>query len=270
MEPMANKLWKHLKLYWYLVKFSAMLETEYRFSFVLKILVEITFFSATLTSFSVLFANVSQIVGWNKYEIMVLYGLNMVFSETLLGIAFIFNLRDLPNKIVKGDLDLILVKPVNALFAATLWRPYFASLPSLMAGIVVMMLGFSLGHLPFNLINLFPFALIFLCGLVIAYSLGVIISCLSFWFMNAEPLPYLAQQFIFLAVRPYEIFGGIWRYIFLLIIPIAFMVSFPAKTLMGQFEWWWIFSGIIITIIFVYLCRLIWRKGLLIYESASS
>lgn len=266
---MANNLFRHLKLYFHLVKFAAMLETEYRFSFLLEILVEVAFFVATLASYSVIFTHVPTIAGWNRYQIMVLYGLNMILSETILGFVFIFNLRELPHKIVRGELDLILTKPVNSLFAATLWRPYFASIPSSLSGLVLTLYGYHQGHLPFHLSHFFLFILFFSCGHILAYSIGTIISCLSFWFNNAEPLPYLAQQFIFLAKHPYDIYQGIWRLIFLVVIPTAFMLSFPTQALFGQLSAYWLLPAIILAVGFLKLTSFVWAMGLKVYESAS-
>jgi len=266
---MVNNFIRYLRLYWHLIKISAMLETEYRLSFVLEIIVEIAFFVATIVSFSVIFSNISDLAGWSRYQIMVLYGLNMAFSEIVLGVAFIYNLRQLPYKIIKGELDIILTKPVSSLFAATLWRPYFACIPSMLVGLLVAIVGLSRGNINLTIPSILLFSILMLNGCMIAYSVGTIISCLSFWFLNAEPLPFLAQQFIFLAKQPYDIYHGVWRFIFLIIIPTGFMLSFPVKVLMGQFVWWWPILSSGLAVIFLILTNIIWSQGLKTYESAS-
>jgi ABC-2 type transport system permease protein len=266
---MVNEVVRHIKLYAHLMRLSAMMETEYRFSFLLEVLVEIAFFLATIVSFQVIFANVSEIAGWDRYHIAVLYGINMVFSEIILGLVFIFNLRELPHKIIRGQIDIILTRPVNSLFAATLWRPYFAFIPSAAAGIVLAAWGFIRGNIEFLPLNVIPFSLFFISGLIIAYSVGTMISCLSFWFKNAEPLPYLAQQFIFIAKHPFDVYRGIWRVIFMVVIPTAFMVTFPTRALVGNISLFWIVPSLLLAFIFLSLTRLVWSYGLKSYESAS-
>ena len=246
------------------------LETTYRMSFLLEIVVEVGYFIVTVVGMRVLFWNIKSVAGWGIYEIMVLYGLNMVFSEIILGMVFIFNLRKLPEKIADGELDLILIKPLNSQFVVSLWRPYFALVPSMLAGVIMMIFGFKLGNLVFNWFNLFPFIIIFGCGLVMAYSVGMMITTLSMWLIQATPLPMLAEEFLFMAKQPFSIYGGVWKFVFLVILPLAFMVSFPTQVLLGELVWWWIPMALVLAVVFLKISNLFWNFALKSYSSASS
>lgn len=263
-------MFRYLKIYQKLIKFSAIRETTYRASFFLEILVEALYLVVSLVGIRVIFWNIKEVAGWNFYQMLVLLGVSGLFSEIVLGMAFIFNLRRLPEKIANGELDLVLTKPFNSQFAVSLWHPYFALIPSLIPGLALIFLGFNLGGFSFKPIYLFPFLIIFSSGLVIAYSLGMMVTTLSFWFINATPLPNLAEEIFRLSGRPFSIFNGVWRIFFLLFVPVAFMVSFPAKTLMGDFVWWWVPVSIFLAIIFLWLSSVLWRFGLKRYSSASS
>ncbi|MBU4210060.1 ABC-2 family transporter protein [Patescibacteria group bacterium] len=265
-----KKIKRYLKIYWKLIKFSATLETTYRMSFLLEIIVEVGYFVVTVMGMKVLFWNIKTMAGWNLYEIMVLYGLNMIFAEIVLGVAFIFNLRGLPEKIANGELDLILIKPLNSQFMVSLWRPYFALIPSMLAGVIMMVFGFKLGNLVFNWLSLFPFMIIFGCGLVVAYSVGMMVVTLSMWLVQATPLPMLAQKFLFMAKEPFSIYGGAWRFVFLVILPLAFMVSFPTQVLLGELVWWWIPMGLVMAVVFLKMSNVFWNFALKSYSSASS
>ncbi len=267
---MVNNISRYLKIWFKMAGVSMQLETEYRSSFILEILVEIGFFVVTLINIAVIYSNVPLVVGWTKWEAMILMGMYMVFSEIVLGLAFIFNLRTLPDKITKGDLDLILLKPIDSQFQVSLWRPYFASFPSLLSGIVVIFVGFAQSQIRFNIIQFLTFILIFLCGLLIAYSLGIIISSLVFWFINADSLPDLAEEVIFLSGRPSGVFPGFWRYLFLLIIPVIIMVSLPVEVLTGKQSVLWLPFAVIMAAIFLFLSRRFWLFALRHYSSASS
>lgn len=267
---MVNNIKHYCRLYWHLIKFSAQMETEYRGSFVLEILVEVAFFAATIAGLMVVFSNINELAGWGKYQLLILMGINQIFAEIVLGASFILNLRELPFKIAQGSLDGILTKPVNSQFVVSLWRPYFASIPSLIAGILVICWSFIHGGISFSPWVLVPFVLIFLSGIVIAYSLGMIISTLSVWLINATPLPFLAQQVIFLARNPYSVFSGLWRVIFLVFVPLAFMVSFPAQSLLGQLVWWWVPVAFLLAALFLKVSNIFWLFALRHYSSASS
>lgn len=267
---MGTNIVRYIKLWWKLMKFSATLEMEYRFSFLLEIFVECAFFFVSMVSLRVIYWNVTEIAGWHYNELLMLYGINMVFSEITLGLAFIYNLRELPTKIAQGNLDLILTKPINSQFAVSLWRPYFAMFPSLLSGVIIAVIGFRNTGIPFNPFALIPFFIVFGAGLVMAYSLGMIVSTLSMWFTNAQPLPMLAQQFIFLSKHPYSVYSGTWKIIFLTIVPVGFMVSIPSSILLGKLQWWWMPSSVLLAGLFLYASHLVWNQALKTYSSASS
>lgn len=261
---------KHLRIYWQLIKFAAIRETTYRASFFLMIAVETLYLAVSLVGIRVIFWNIKEVAGWNFHQMLVLLGVTGLFAEILLGLAYVFNLRRLPGKIGDGELDLVLTKPLNSQFVVSLWAPYFTLVPSLIPSFILIYLGFKLGGFIFNPLYLLPFMIIFISGLLIAYSLGMLITTFSFWLTKATPLPSLAEEIIFLSSRPYSIFSGVWKVFFLIFIPVAFMVSFPAQTLMGDFRWWWLFLSVILAVFFLWLSKVFWQFGLKHYSSASS
>ncbi len=252
------------------MKFALSLETEYRFSFLLEIFVEIAYFAVTILSIRIIYWNIPEIAGWGYYELLVLLGVNMLFFETLLGVSFIFNLRKLPSVISEGGLDLVLMKPLNSQFAVSLWRPYFAMLPSILAGMVTVYVGFTRGGLVFDIVRLPVFLFMLICGLVMGYSVGMVISTLSMWFINATPLPSLAESTLFMAKNPHSVFSGAWKIIFMTVLPIAFMVSFPSSVLLGDLQIWWLPASFVLAVVFLKSSNLFWNFALKKYSSASS
>jgi ABC-2 type transport system permease protein len=261
---------RYLRIYIQLIKFAFMWETTYRWSFLLEIGVEVGYFAVSLLGIKVLYANVTSLAGWSYYQLLVLAGLSMVFSEVLLGLVFIFNLRRLPIKIADGELDLVLVRPINSQFAVSLWQPYFALVPSLVSGVIVVVYAFRAGGLSFNWWAIAPFLVVFISGWVMAYAVSMMVTTLAFWWVNASPLADLAQEVMQMSGRPYQIFSGWWRYIFLWLVPLAFMVTFPAQILLGQAQGWWVPAAVGLAGIFLYTSHKFWSLGLKHYSSASS
>ena len=194
----------------------------------------------------------------------------MIFFETILGLTFVYNLRDLPHKIRQGGLDLILSKPINSQFAVSLWRPYFAMLPSILVGIITVYIGFRDGGMILNPLMLLPFVFLFVCGIVMAYSFGMVVSTLTMWLISAGRLPDFAEQLLSMARNPYSFFTGVWRIIFLTVLPISFMVSFPAQALMNDLSLWWFPSAFILAALFLVFSNVFWKFALRKYSSASS
>jgi len=270
MKHLVTKIKRYLRVYWHLVKFSAMTETTYRFGFFLEMFVETAYIIASVLSIRVLYWNIQEIAGWDVNEMLVLMGVNALFSEIVLGLFFIHNLRNLPGKIMLGELDLVLTKPLNSQFSVSMWRPYFALVPSCIPGIALIFWGFARGNLPFNLINLLPFALLFVFGGIIAYSIGMLISTLTMWFINAHPIPQIAENILFMAKVPLSVYNGFWKILFLTVIPIVFMVSLPSSALLGDIRWFWIPTSLLIAIVFIKSSNIFWNFALKKYTSASS
>ena len=270
MALMATKIIKYLRIYWKLIKFAAIADTTYRTSFFMMILVEALYIFVVFLSIKVIYSNIVTLAGWDYYRMIIFTGVYSIFSELLLGVVFIHNLRNLPSKVVNGELDLILTKPIDSQFAVSLWRPYFALLPSLIPGLLAIVWGIKNTGITFNVWSIPPFLFLFFCGQIIAYSIGLMISTLSFFLIGADPLPNLAEEILFMAGKPYSIYFGFWRIIFLAIIPLAFMVNFPARALLGETQLWWFPAAIILSIIFFKLSRVFWNFSLKRYTIASS
>jgi ABC-2 family transporter protein len=94
---------------------SAIADLEYRLNIVVKVLTDFVWYAAQLSVFEVLFQNVGPIAGWNL-------GSTRVFMAVLFVVDSIWmlllseNLDKLSDRVRKGELDLLLTKPVNSQF----------------------------------------------------------------------------------------------------------------------------------------------------------
>lgn len=253
-----------------LMKFAALLDLEYRWSFFVQICVELLYFSITLLSIKVVYSNIASVAGWNYNSMLILMGVNMIFSEILLGIAFIYNFRRLPAKILSGEVDLVLIKPLNSQFTLSLAKPYFALFPGVLAGIIIVLVGVRNEHIIIHILPLIFSLILLTCGLIIGYGISSIICTLSFWLVNTQPLPYLAEQVSYMARNPHSVYTGGWKILFAFFIPVSFMVSIPTRALMGYIEWWWIPAAILLASIFLTASAKFWNFALKNYTSASS
>ena len=184
---------KYLKIYAKLFKFSIIRETTYHLSFIISILVELGYIAVLIVFFKVIYANIPTIAGWTYYEMLFMLGLNVISSELLLGLTYIFNLKTLPSEIVDGSLDLKLLKPINPLFHVSFARPFFISLIACLPGVYLMIYSAEFLMSNISLLNLMLGSIIFIAGFIIGYSILVIFSSLSFRFLNATTLAAIAE-----------------------------------------------------------------------------
>lgn len=261
---------KYLKIYWYFLKFSLIRATTYRASFFIEFFLEIGYSVVLIIFFNIIYSNVNNIAGWNYHETMFLLGLTTIFSEIFLCSVMIFNLNNLPKKILDGEIDFDLTKPLNKLFKLSLGDIYIAGFPAIIPGIYLII--FSLPHLntEISLFKILVILLMLLSGFILAYSIAVIMSSFCFVFLNGRYFPRIATDIILYSGRPHTIFFGVLKILFTYLIPVAFMISIPARTFLTNVDIKVLFESFSLAFVFFILAIFTWKHFITKYESASS
>lgn len=267
----ARNVIKYLKVYRTLFKYSLIDATTYKVSFFIELFVELGYDTAFVIFFAVIFGNVHQIAGWSYNEILFLAGLNIVTSEWLLGLVMIFGLWQLPDNIKNGDVDIALLKPINSLFNLSLSKPYFTSIISVIPGFLLMFFAATRMHLGFNPFNILLGTVLVICGLIIGYSVFVIVASLSFRFTGASTLPRVGEKLIVdYKSNPLSAYQGALRAIMLFVVPAVFVSSVPASTILRGPDYPYVIWGIVLAAVFLTLAIKIWNTMINYYSSASS
>ena len=114
-------------------KASLIADLEYRANFFSRILTDIFWYVAQVVTFEVLYQHTDKIGDWNVYQMRVFLGLLFVIDAFYM-IIIHENLEGLSEKVRKGDLDLLLAKPINSQFMITLQKANTAIFGNLMIG----------------------------------------------------------------------------------------------------------------------------------------
>jgi ABC-2 type transport system permease protein len=262
---------KYLKIYIAFLKFSIIFSTTYRFSFIIQLFVEFGYQAVVIFFFRIIYGNVQSIAGWSYYEILFFLGLNVITSEILLAICYIRNLDELPYQISRGNIDMALTKPINTLFNLSLSKPYFSAITSSISGVFLMIYSFSKLNLPLSIANFLQGVLLLSCGFIIAYSILVIFSSLSFVFINTTKIPEIAENIIVnYKENPHQVYQGIVRIIFFYIFPVVFLTSIPATAFLQGVGLNYIALALSLAAIFLFLAIKLWDNMIKHYSSASS
>lgn len=252
-----KNLKRYLKIYWILFRQQAMVSTMYRFGFAIEILVELLYAMTRIVFVGALYFNTKSIAGWSFYQMIFLMGINTISSELILGAVTILNLRELGETIKNGTLDLILTKPVNSLFMLSLSKPYFTSIIACIPGIFLVVFSMSRMDQHVSFLALLCGILIFMAGIIIAYSLLVIITSFNFLFINATTLIKIAETIILnYKINPHDVYTGLLKIVFWLIIPVVFMSSVPAKVMFSgvRLDWLALSWGLAVVLLFTSIC----------------
>lgn len=272
MWPSAlENLKHHLRVYRKITSMQMQVNTQYRWSFFLELIVELGYVLIYLLFYKIVYGQVQTVGGWSYYQMLLLSGLAIMSTELSYALFLVYNVWRLPAKIKDGDVDFVLLKPVSSLFILTGSVIYHTALIGALSGLGLFIVAFIHLGLKISLATLLSFIIIYLSGLCIIYCLFVMFSSLSFVFLNSESLPNLVDNLVNSNLgRPQQMYFGLLKWTFFLIIPIVYAASIPATVLIHGLKAKYLLTPIVIASIFLWLTVKLWRKMLLKYSSASS
>lgn len=259
---------KYFSLLGSFFKASLMSELEFRFNIAARIVTDILWYAAQLSVFEVLFRHTNDIKGWSLPETRVFMGL-LFITDALYMLFFSENLDRLGEKVRKGDLDLLLVKPVNAQWMLSFQKISVAYLGNLL--IAAAWLVYALNQVAdFQWVRLFWLFLTVPIGLSLVYSIRFMTSATALFFTRADAINYIWYQVYRLGTRPHAIYPDILRYAVLTLIPIAFLASVPAEIILGKGRPEILILGVALSLLLLQASSWFWNRGLRSYSSASS
>lgn len=256
-----------LSIYKKFVTTSVAVETSFRTSFILLILMDICFFSSVILSVDIIFDHVDYIGPWSKdqmlffmsYMLMIDNLHMMIFSQSFW--EFSFNLR-------MGQMDYIILKPASTIFSVFFRHFRLSSCfntPLFLGALLYFGSKLQFSFLTWCLIPIF---------LILSMTLLVLIefclSALMFWMIEGNGINFLRMQLQQLGRWPHFIYQSLARKVFIFFIPVLAVGSSPVHIILDQPIWWLTCWMILAIIIFYFFLRFIWNLGLKQYESASS
>ena len=269
MKDLVDNINKYIKIWIALFSNSLTRDMEFKSNFIGGIIVDFVYYGMHLFFFSIIFSYVDSLLEFTKDDVIIFLVITFL-TDTFYMLFFSGNLMKINQLIVKGDLDFFLLRPINSQFLISFRYVKSYTLLS------VLILGFLLIKLIFEstrditFYNFIFFNFSFSMGLIIWASIDFCISCLSFWFKNFSTGGWLSHQLLKFSQRPDTIYTGWLRKSLFTFLPMAFITSVPTRTLLYGPSKNYLLGQILITLFFLFLTRLIWKKGLEKYESASS
>ncbi len=262
---------RYLEIYGIMLRNSLIREMSFKANFVLWMLVELLWFLGQIVFFSIIFGSVNRIGDWSKWQVVLLVGTHQMIAQLFQAFFFV-NLSNIPELVRTGKLDSLLVLPVDSQFAVSTKQFGLDSVVNAMLGAAVVI--FSLVQLrvvPTPLeIGLYLIAIAF--GIVIHYSIMLVLAAVSFWIVRAQGLVYGYFNFLNIARYPDVIYPWFFRLVFSWFIPVIIVANIPARLLvksLGQpLE---LIGHLTLAAGFAFLVsRIFWRFALRHYSSASS
>ncbi|MCC7519250.1 MAG: ABC-2 family transporter protein [Verrucomicrobiae bacterium] len=260
---------RYLRLAFALFRYSLAREMMFKANFLLWIVVEIAWLGLQLALVEVIFAHVTEVAGWTKYEMVMLVGTSHLVQQ-IFQVAFLVNLIEFPENVRTGKLDFALLQPASPQFLVSIRKYDPGSVVNCAIGVAfVAWAAWKLGLRPAPW-QLGLYALMVLNGVFLHYALMLMIVTLAFWIVRAQGLVYGYYNLFNIARMPREAFRGAAKVLFTWVLPMLVVANFPAQVLargvIGSGATW-IF---LLTLAFLALARVWFRFGLRFYTSASS
>ena len=217
--------------------------------------------------------------GWGKYEFFVFFATALLINSVIEAL-FMTNADELSDLIRTGDLDFVLLKPMDTQFLVSVRRIEWSALGNLVLGLGLLVCGLvRLDYAPGPAqIVLYPFYLA--CGVVIYYSLMFAMAATSIWMGRNLTLLDFWFYVTILARYPMEIYSGRLgtplRRTFTFVIPVLVVVNVPARLLLRPLmpespgDWLLPAYTVVATVACVAASRWVFQRALASYRSASS
>jgi len=192
--------------------------------------------SVNLIFILVIFSKIPAIKGWTRDEVLFIYGFFLMPFGLYSG--FLNHLFDVPEKyVLQGELDRILVRPLNAWFQVVVETMNPELLVGTLAGIVIMIYSGRSMHLDPTWWDL-PIALVLVLGATLIYA-GVytFLASLGFWTegnIGLMPMVYNLSNY---GRYPMTVYRGPIRFILTWVLPFAFVGFYPSSLLMHRYEY---------------------------------
>jgi ABC-2 type transport system permease protein len=108
------------------------------------------------------------------------------------------------------------------------------------------------------------------CGLLLVYSLLLVLSTLSFWFVRVENLLAIFWSFLDAGRFPVDLYPGWLRVTLSTVVPIGIAVTVPAQAIAGRLDWIGFGAMLGGTVVTFFFAGWFWRRGLRSYTGASA
>jgi ABC-2 type transport system permease protein len=249
-------------------KASLISDLEYRANFFSRILTDVFWYVAQVLTFEVLYLHTKKIGDWHLKEMRVFLGLLFVIDACYM--IFIHeNLDNINQKVSKGELDMLLSKPINSQFMVSFQKANTAIFGNFILGaswLIYALVG--LDH--FHYFKLLWLIVLIPCSLSVIYTMRFIFCATAVIFTKSESLQFLWWNFYRLGMRPDSMYSKWLKIILLTIVPVGVIVSVPARIILDPPNVFYMIYPFILAPILIWFSTIFWKFSLKYYSSASS
>jgi ABC-2 type transport system permease protein len=272
-EPVLATFGKYVRLLGHLARYTLNRELAFRGNFLVKVSVEVLWLGILIAFYRTVFARTSHVANWSEPDYFFFVGCFFALNG-LIETLFLENCNEFAELVRTGDLDFLLLRPIDEQFLITLRRIDWGTAPNVLMGAAVMVFALVQKGWEFDLVRVAAFFVTLACGTAIAYSFMLVLTSFSVWMVRNQSLLEMWWLFSSLARYPKEIFAGRWAEplgnFFTYIVPILVVSNVPANVMVRVLDPSMVALTIAAAVVLIWLSRRFFQYALRSYRSASS
>jgi len=210
----------------------------------------------------------STVYGWTRSEIILMTALYAVFIG-IYHTIFSKNFERFSEIIHKGQLDGVLLKPIDSQFFLSLWVINYLTILRIIFGAALSIYMMRTMSLTISVLDTLFFMLLFICGLITVYSIWYIVITLTIWFSNLTNLVDFLYNVTNIVRYPSETITHAGNVFLFVLIPLMFVLNVPVKVFLHKTTTGDVFGLLIFTLVFFFISRFFWKFALRFYTSVS-
>lgn len=259
---------RYLRIYGLLLKLNLSSLLAYRANLINSAIATVGWGIVSIIIMYLLTFRTSSVYGWKPYELILASGMYSI----LIGVFHMFfsrNFEQFSRTIHLGQLDSILLKPLDTQFTTSMWIFRFTNGFRVLFGVIFVGFMIHAYHLSLSFMQVLLFVILFASSLMLLYAIWFTVSTLTVWFTNLSNVIDFLYTVSNLGRYPPEMLehtNNVFLYIFL---PLSLVATVPTKVLLQKVS---ISEGLLLfgcaTILF-YFSRKFWQFALRFYTSAS-
>lgn len=260
----------YLTIYKKLLTLNLSLFLSYRTNFVGSMISSLCWGLFEIVVILLLTTQTDSVYGWSRGELLLLSSTYVIFIG-IFNCFFAANFEQLPRLILYGELDYILLKPLDSQFTISLGRMRFNALVRLILGLGLLfyVMVVKLNY-PINPVKIILYFVLLSLSLLIVYSTWLVVTTLLIWSPKLHNLIDLLYSLNTLSRFPQEMYREIFTFFFFFVLPFTYVTFTPTKLLLQKITYLDLLSLLFSILLFLWLSRKIWLFGLRHYTGASS
>lgn len=214
-----------------------------------------------------LFSGARDLAGYNREQIIFFYlSFNLVDTLGQLFYREVYRFRPL---VISGNLDFVLLKPVNPLVRVLMGGGDVMDFLMLIF-IIIFTFYFGWTNITQNLWAWVGYVVLIVNGLILSTSFYIMVLGIGVVTTAIDHLVMVYRDLTSMLRIPVDLYVEPIRALLTFIIPLGIMITFPAKSLMGILSWPLFAISLSLALISLYLSLRFWSWSLKRYTSGGS